>query len=44
MPEMLPEVDHIKAFLLLLVGSALAAILIYIYDTTLAPSLAGFGL
>lgn len=40
----LPEVDHVKAFLILLVGSAVAAVFLYVFDTTLYPSLQKAGL
>jgi hypothetical protein len=40
----MPEIDTVKAFFILLVGSAVAAVIIYVYDTTLAPSLQRAGL
>jgi hypothetical protein len=42
--DSIPEVDHISAFLILLVGSAIAAVVIYVFDTTLYPSLQKAGL
>lgn len=35
----LSNVDTVKAFFSILLGAALAAVLIYIYDTSIAPQI-----
>lgn len=42
MPEVIPEIDKFKAFLILMLGAAAARIVVYILDITVLPFLGNF--